>query len=104
MENCYCERLLRMLSLRGYRNTCRYRHSESAVEHYRGKVPSRQANEPGATSTSANNYINVGREADWEIAGLSAAKEPLERTVLKTKYTELQKACRRPRTFLFLRL
>lgn len=49
----------------------------------------------GAPATSPGNYVDVDGEAERDLADLNAAKEPLGHTILKTKLTELQEACRR---------
>lgn len=55
---------------------------------YRGEVKSLQAIDSGAPSTSFKYYVDVEREADYDLAMLNAAGEPLEHIVLKSKFTE----------------
>lgn len=65
------------------------------MARYRGKAPSPQAGSSGAAVASPEFHVDADGDTDWDLADLKAADEPLEYTVLKTKFTELQEACGR---------
>lgn len=72
---------------------------ESAVARYRGEATSPQENDLGAPATFLDYYFNVDSEAEWDLADSNMADEPLKHTVLKTKFTDLQEACRQADVF-----
>lgn len=61
---------------------------------YRGGVLSLQANDSGSPATSLGYYVPVNGKADLDLANINVADGPLEYTVLRTKLTEVQEACR----------
>lgn len=65
------------------------------MARYRGEDLSLQANDLGAPVTSTGYCVDVEGEADGDPADLNTANEPLEHTILTTKITEQQEACRR---------
>lgn len=64
------------------------------VSHHRGEFLLLGAISPGVHS-SPDYYVNVDGEADWNLADVNPSDEPLDHTVLRTKLSELQDACRR---------
>lgn len=47
----------------------------------------------GVPNTSPDFYVDFNGDADWDSTNLNAADLPLQHTVVKTKFTELQEAC-----------
>lgn len=72
-----------------------YRHVVSEVTRHPYGVTSPRASDSTALDASPDYYVNVDGEADGNLEDLNVVDDPLEHTVLKMKYTELQEACRR---------
>lgn len=54
-----------------------------------------RGSDPGGPATSSGYYVDVDGEASWDLASLNGADEPMDHTVLKSMFTELQEVCRR---------
>lgn len=63
-----------------------FRYAEVAVTHYHGKGQLPQESHPGVFATSPAYHVKVDGEADWNLADMNAAYEPMDHIVLKTKF------------------
>lgn len=64
------------------------------MARYRGVAPLPQANDSGAPATTPDYYVDVDGKVDRDLARLNAAEKSLEHIVLKSKFMELEEACR----------
>lgn len=64
------------------------------MTRFRAEVPSPQANNLSGPTTSPDFYVHVDSEVSWDLTDIDVAEELVECTVLKTKRTEVEEACR----------
>lgn len=67
---------------------------ETVVSRHCDETPLLQENDVDVPATYSHNCVDLDVEAEWKIAHMMAVDEPLNHTVSKTKFTDLQERSR----------